>query len=91
MEPGLSINSALDSTPIFDWSVASSGATVHWTHVSRSEVGVVLRQPCGNSSSAARRDVPADAVFLPDPHAQVRDRSMHCPNLGDCARYNNAT
>jgi hypothetical protein len=38
-------------------------------HVSRSKVELILRQPCGRSSSAARRDVPADALRLGGPHA----------------------
>ena len=33
-------------------------------YVSRLKVGVILRQPCGSSSSAARRDGPADALRL---------------------------
>jgi hypothetical protein len=53
----------------------------------RSNVRLILRQPCGSSSSAARRDVPADALRLPRPKAQVRGRSVHCPNFGGCARY----
>jgi hypothetical protein len=40
-------------------------------HVSRSKVGVILRQLCGSSSSAARRDVPADALRLGGPRAQA--------------------
>jgi hypothetical protein len=47
---------------------------------------VILRQPCGSSSSTARRGVPADSLRLRCPHAQPRDRSVHCPNLGGCAR-----
>jgi len=30
--------------------------------VSWSKAGVILRQPCGSSSSVARRDVPADVL-----------------------------
>jgi hypothetical protein len=58
-------------------------------HISRSKVGV-FRRPCGSSSSGARRDVPADALRLRGLHAQARDRSVHCPNLGGCARCGNA-
>ena len=84
----LSINSPLDSPPQQSRLECSEfrydGA---WGHDgSRSKLGVILRQPCGGSSSAARRDVPADALRRP----QARDRSVDWPNLGGCARDGNA-
>jgi len=65
-----------------------SCATVHRTHLtSGSRFGVILfRQPCGSSSSAARREVLDDALRLQFPHARGQSRSVHCPNLDGCAR-----
>ena len=48
--------------------------------------GLILKQPGGSSSSAARRDVLADALRLQFPHARGQSRSVHCPNLDGCAR-----
>jgi hypothetical protein len=45
-------------------------------HVSsQPKVGVILRRPCDSSSSAARREFPADPLRRRRPHAQAQDRS----------------
>src|SRR5215475_6991312 len=44
-------------------------------------------------ANVSRQLVPtfaADALCLRPSHAQAQDRSVHCPNLGGCARYGNA-
>src|ERR1700733_4170986 len=43
--------------------------------------GWILTQPGGSSSSAARRDVLADALRLRRQYAQARDSSVHWPTL----------
>ena len=68
----LSINSPLDSPPVarldrVEFKCNGALDRNSTACFSRSKVGVILRQPCGSSTSAARRDIPADALRLPRP------------------------
>ena len=82
---GLSINSPLDrplAVPDTEFRCNGAWNTMYPGHRSDSQAAcavVVVQQP--------RPDIPSDTLRLCGPHAQARDKSLHCPTLGGCARY----